>query len=1459
MIDFQPDPPNNEKIDFQIDFKPEGKTSLAEDFKLGVAGVKNTFTKAGKMGLGAVANALGDTGTADEIYRDMEDITKGRIKEANPQNREQGFGGKAFGMLTTLPGQLAAMPFSPFDTGQELIESGEDINTARGGVAIDTAMNMAGIGLPGYFGKGMVKAGASGAGINALQDTIARLGISELAATDEAKKKFEATPETAALAAIPGAGIGMAHAKAKEVKGRKADAVARAKLADLERLQPKPVKPGEGIDIDLGDGPNLPPVMRVEKSGQAYDPAIEPFREMYNKKPPIETIAQHELFDQPESGRTPSPNEAVLGDWRVDENGIPIKADLSMEAANLEAPLQKSLWGDELAPKHEQEARPITEAIDETRAQADAVGRDGRYNVTKQLKEQMDRMGLNKTLEADGELRGALLEANTPWSGMVNTPISSKGSRGRQRGAVNPEMFTDGIKAVKQIGEYTLQLLGRQNGPEVAILDKDGNEIGSLATSAKWKGDQQNVEADFVKVQHAHRGQGLAEAAYRFLAENGNDIRRSDNQLDDGKKLWNKFEEKGISRKGYIPRSQRGSLIFEPHPLGEKIAKIFGKEGRERMVSQDPPLEPNLAKARDESDGRGLTYAASGATLEAMKRGSTAIKMVAEYVQNAFKRADVRIEENVYPVENTIRKLSDSEIVTLGEVFRKEMFQGQKFDGENIMKVLSVNEQMAYKKLREMFEDTLKVQNDARAAKKQPPITPMEAYLSSRWRGDFRRPVYDADGKLVWYLAADTKVGLHLQTKELLKQFPDLVVDKKKDHVVRNWNRKTDLESAYTTMLDILGRDDPAVEKLKHFMEEQTVNRGASMLNQEKHFKDKANIRGFIGDRPGKDPKQEAIAMFEQQIQYAKNAYKWSEMQKASENLKKIVNDPALIENQPNNIKYIREYIKNAVGNGESRAVRVLEDTVRDLGISPKLFDEVVGGMKSFFILQKLAVNTGYAISNAIQYTTVLPHLMDLRHQGYKGDILTSMAAGLMGGAYMGAGHGARAAFGLNAPQIPHADFFNKAFKYAEDNGITARSLYDESPISSSFSAIGKLGHMAGKTMTVPETFLRAMAFTTYAQFLKSSKKFDSDEAIFREAEHRVNASMGDYASTERPMMFNKMGIAGNAAGTLQTFPFNFYNQYSYFTREAFKGNPMPLLTMIGLQGLLAGAAGVPGFEDAYKLLMAIKDTLPAKYWKKVHEHPFFSDPKLYMLENFGASSVYGVLSDATGIGLTSRIAAPSAGQMLASPAGPATDIAKQVGSVASLAMDPTNTTKQAQAAMRVTPPGLAGLVETSPMMEGKTYNKRPDGTNLYKRGSDIESHKGEYTRTPEEEGLRKWGLRSMRETIERDVAYSTNRNINAAQDKARTIPDKFYDAVKRKDMEEAKELFETNVYLTGKGISKEQFMSQVREEYMTTTERAKTSARMTARSIQEIARMEKIFDELEHANKPKGQDVPQK
>jgi hypothetical protein len=1186
------------------------------------------------------------------------------------------------------------------------------------------------------------------------------------------------------------------------------------------------------------------------------------------------------LFDIPESGRMPNPTEAVLGDWRVDENGIPIKADLSMEAANTENILQKNLWGDELARKHEQEATPLTQAIDSMPDLPWKAERDAGIDLLKHEIEATPRL---ERAKLDAELLSPAVRSGDP-----KIPFNFK----KQGGAINPEVFKEGFQKLKQLADGTWLRAYSDMGEFRIEAIKDSHRVGETYMGPEYRDRKNSSERDLqawiTKVNPDHQGKGLASEMYKFASELGNDVVAGTSQTPAGRALWSSLEKKGVAKGGIIKspgNKQMGALR-----VGEKKQKAIAK-----LIPQDKnmiPADPNGKAVVEEALGEGKDsnqwkYTESGGSLAAMKRSSAAVLGASRIIQNAIKRADLQIRKKVFPVEQALRGLKRTELTNLADLMKDEMFSGKRFDGDILARNLSTKELQAYQKMREMFEDTLRIQNEARAAKGQKPITEMEAYLSSRWEGDFRRPVFQAilDGKnnpvldengnikrkLVWYLAAHSKGALDAQWNALHKKFPDLTFDPKEDHTIRYYKRQTDLQSSFSTLLDILDRseDHPAILKIVNAIKEQAVGEGASFLGQEKHFKEKAGIRGFVGDRPEHrtlwglmskhGPKAEALAMFQQQIQYAKNAYKWSELQVAAQGIKEIVSDPRLVEQQPNNVKYIKEYYKNAVGYGEATAIAHLEDSIRNLGLSPAVVGNAIGNVKTFFILQKLAVSAGYTLANFIQTMNVTPHLMTLRGQGFKGNPLTSLGVGIPAGIAMATGHYLsflrQSAGETRGAVLSRAgfQFWEQAFKYAEDNGVTARSIYDESPIETSFSATGRVANLAGKTMSIPESFVRSMAYSTFVQFLKESGKFTDDMKLYQKAEELVNASMVDYRAQERPMMFSKMGIAGDFLNTLQTYPTNWYNQWNLMGREAMKGNIGGLVTMFALQYAVAGAMGIPGFYDMEQLYTFIKDNLPADYWTAAQENDFFADPKLWMVKNFGESSVYGVLSDQTGLGMTSRVASPGMGQMLQSPVGPTADIAKQAWKFGNAVLDPTNKDKWAESAMASVPTGLQGLVETAPAMEGTTFERRPNGNMLSQRTGDVGDHRGLYERTPEEVSIRKWGFRSQKEVLEREVGWQQNKTETLSRKKAVTILDSFYAAVKRGDVEKAKQLNTTYAKLTGNGISSEQVTGQAKENFMTSMERSAEriqNKQATTMDIIQYARMKKVLEEVEKARK---------
>jgi hypothetical protein len=197
---------------------------------------------------------------------------------------------------------------------------------------------------------------------------------------------------------------------------------------------------------------------------------------------------------------------------------------------------------------------------------------------------------------------------------------------------------------------------------------------------------------------------------------------------------------------------------------------------------------------------------------------------------------------------------------------------------------------------------------------------------------------------------------------------------------------------------------------------------------------------------------------------------------------------------------------------------------------------------------------------------------------------------------------------------------------------------------------------------------------------------------------------------------------------------------------------------------------------------------------------------------------------------------------MIQAPGGPIIDFAKQVGDVASLATNPTNKTKQAQALMDIAPVGLQGALETGPLRD-QTSVSGPNGTRVYQKQTDLASHTGMYARSPEEERVRALGLRSQNEVFNKDQAYAASSKDNETQSRLKDISNQFYDAIVNGDKERAADLQRLHVALTGQAISDSAIEKQIMDQHTTAVQRALT-AKKTIEALKNAAKLKKNLDE---------------
>lgn len=287
---------------------------------------------------------------------------------------------------------------------------------------------------------------------------------------------------------------------------------------------------------------------------------------------------QQPLFDHPESGRPPMANEAVPGDWRVDENGIPIKADLSMEAQNLENPLQRNLFGDELSQKHEQEAPTgMMQSMNDT---ADALNRTRSFESFDRLKQMQDEQNalLRGGIDAPGQLEAAKLQSEIMDPNVRGGDPRIGFNFKKQGGAVNPEVFKQGFQKLKQLADGTW--LRAHNDGMMFHVDaiKDGHNLAHVEFAPEYidrlNSDERNLKAYMTHVRGDMRGKGYAEAMYKFASELGNDVQKSDTLTPEGRKMWDSWERRGVAKGGMFNK-QRGAINPDVFKEGfEKIKKL---------------------------------------------------------------------------------------------------------------------------------------------------------------------------------------------------------------------------------------------------------------------------------------------------------------------------------------------------------------------------------------------------------------------------------------------------------------------------------------------------------------------------------------------------------------------------------------------------------------------------------------------------------------------------------------------------------------------------------------------------------------------------------------------------------------------------------------------------------------------------------------------------------------------
>lgn len=1064
-----------------------------------------------------------------------------------------------------------------------------------------------------------------------------------------------------------------------------------------------------------------------------------------------------------------------MPEMRVDENGIPIRADLSMEAQNLQNPLQRNLWGDELGPALDQ-GRSLTDAID---SMPPSHARD---------------MALSQ-LTGQPPARSTTTMRKDFWSN-------------KQRGAINPEMlkWRDNLitKSLDKLGErftgMAMHIQTSSYGPEITIT-KNGEQIGSLFTQVK--GD--NLEVGRVNVNPEYRNMGLAKLMYETLTKNGNDIARSATQLPDGKAMWDHWEKSGFAKNGMLNQGQRGAVDFDAITKRfEKAINDLGKINLPKTPTADEHARsiPGMGNALDgmfvkpksaaeilpkilsEPDGPALWKGIQqGLSATSEKVGSSLMRYTSDWLNYVDKKTEFDYKKFVRPTQDMLTKLPVMDKIALSKVMLAEMFNKKRFSPDELSGMgLNSKTMESYKALRDNLDKLADFYDASRAKLGLPPIDRGQAYLAATRQGNYHVVINSVDGRPLWHVAEHSMRDAYKfinWAKENLKDVPGIDMKSldqhlqpgvlpgtvKSDTMLRKSNKfynvPRDVLGAHLELSKLIDNGDPSVAAIREAIQAAAEKAGFDVTNTKQRFMEKSNIRGFEGDKPWLTPQENANSLLNSQLQTIKEGLNWAYHQDMVAELKQLLANPELQKAQPNNVGMVNNVLSHQLGLTQS----IFKDaesfiTNKFFGTDRAGLKRIVADMKTFTYLQQLGLSTGYMIATPLQAMNSVAAAMRERGLGSlspttAGKALADGATAILNDMHM--------EFGSKA-SAPMTEIGKLALQYAEDNGIVNKLIFNaghEMPRVD--SAPGAFRKYYSMTMSLPEKVSRIMPFMAFVHHLNDMGVYKNPMDLFKRAEELTEFTQINFRGSEKPTLVKDLGSVGDLAYVYKGPIFNYFNQMSTYARGSFKGeakarNMAALAGLIGVTAYLGGALSLPlmnEMDGAYNLWKsASAKVTPDKY------SPMFPlGIKGTLISKLDKSVAYGAISDITGAQMSSRFTPNMVD--VENPMSGMAPVATEVGEQAAVAkflQDP-NRKNFVQGVYANSPPIVRGLMENNlPEFQGTA---RADGSKVFMNPNDIGAQKAMITRTPEQQSYRNFGLRELNEARKVDL-----NKINDAEQK---------------------------------------------------------------------------------------------
>jgi hypothetical protein len=613
------------------------------------------------------------------------------------------------------------------------------------------------------------------------------------------------------------------------------------------------------------------------------------------------------------------------------------------------------------------------------------------------------------------------------------------------------------------------------------------------------------------------------------------------------------------------------------------------------------------------------------------------VHWVTSRTMKAVKQAEIKSETAISETGKGFLAIFKGATPEMQKVLSAKMLAAE---GKDVKLELTPWEQRVVDSWNKAKEQALKDFNEARVAKGLEPVEPRLNYLASMFRGNFRMLV-QKDGKTVGWINGNSKMELERAKAFFAKDGYEFGNTSRIPYARSKDFQKTIARkmAAFDEVINILGASDPEVKLFADRMENMISKQAYDYLDFKQHFKEKSGVFGAEGMKAWEDAHQNAIDLWNAQAEYIRMTNQWVAQQSVEADVRAVLSDPKTVNNFPNAHTLARQVYDNAFGRTETR-LEILE-TIADGYVAAVNADfitntpglrnlqkvnpfEAMRGIKNWALYSALAWNPGFVFSQFLQVPAATATMMKYMEEvGLKGD---AAMATLWGTSDSVNSHPYMKKFAeqyakMNGEKLPDGfqtelgAFFNK---YAEENHIIQPHILEKTDIYSANPTVKKIqqaDEVMGKSISWAEEKTRRQAFMTLAHYLYSSGL--PKEKAAEMAEVATSIAMVDYSRHSRAMIYNRLGMLGDMAATVTTFKHNAYTQLATY---GFNKAPKTMFRMALIQLMLAGAVGMYAVDDLDDLFNVLRGIAPESM-KGVQ------GPKEFLIRNTPEWLAFGGLS----------------------------------------------------------------------------------------------------------------------------------------------------------------------------------------------------------------------------------------